>query len=131
MQATAGYWPSLSLSAGYTETDDPVNVFGMKMRQEIFTDADFDVNKLNTPRHNRDLAGGVHIDWVLFDAMRTINNTRAARAGVQAAKKEETFTHMEAYVIAQDAFAHALALKPCSRLPRCGEGGPGGSQESG
>jgi outer membrane protein TolC len=111
MQTTAGFWPSVSVSAGYTETNDPVSVFGMKMRHQVFTSSDFNVDTLNSPGRHRDLEAGVHLDWVLFDAMRTIRNAQAGRAGVRAAKEEETFTRMEAYVIAQDAFAHALSLE--------------------
>src|SRR5512142_1653532 len=41
MEASAGFWPSLNLSGGYTVSDDPVNVFGMLLRQERFTAGDF------------------------------------------------------------------------------------------
>src|SRR6202162_1457778 len=41
--------PQLSLSETATRGDDPVYVFGSKLRQQRFTQADFTLNKLNTP----------------------------------------------------------------------------------
>ncbi|MBF0594489.1 MAG: TolC family protein, partial [Candidatus Omnitrophica bacterium] len=110
MQASAGFWPSLSLSAGYTESDDPVNVFGMKLRQEQFAQSDFEINRLNSPRHQRDLQGGVHVRWPLVDAMQTVHRVRAAREEIKAAQDDEAFTKMEVFVLAHDAYTGALAL---------------------
>jgi outer membrane protein TolC len=111
MQARAGFWPSLDLSADYQESDDPVNVFGMKLRQERFASSDFEVDRLNTPRHHRDLAGGVHVELPLIDAMQTIYRTRAAREQVKATEADEDFTRMEALLTAQDAYLNALVLE--------------------
>lgn len=116
MQARAGFWPSLDLSAGYQESDDPVNVFGMKLRQERFSSSDFDLNSLNTPRHYRDLSGGVHLELPLFDAMQTIYRTRAARDNARAAEADEGFTRMEALLMAQDAYLNALILEKLSGI---------------
>lgn len=110
MQASAGFWPGVSISAGYTESDDPVNVFGMLLRQERFTSADFDLNRLNTPRHQRDLQGGVHLRWPLFDAMQTVRRARVAREQVKAAQADEAFVKMETFLMAHDAFTSALAM---------------------
>ncbi|MBF0386893.1 MAG: TolC family protein [Candidatus Omnitrophica bacterium] len=111
MQASAGFWPSLSVTAGFSESDDPVNVFGMLLRQERFSQSDFELNRLNTPRHQRDLQGGVHLRWPLFDAMRTVRTARAAREQVKAAQADEKFVVMEAFLLAHDAYSGALALE--------------------
>jgi outer membrane protein TolC len=111
MKASAGFWPSLSLSAGMSETDDPVNVFGMLMRQDRFTQGDFELNRLNTPRHQRDLQGGVHIRWPLFDAMQTVHRVRASREKIKASEQDEAFTKMEVFLLAHDAFTSAIAME--------------------
>jgi outer membrane protein TolC len=111
MQARAGFWPSVELSAGYQQSDDPVNVFGMKLRQERFASSDFEMNRLNTPRHHRDLSGGVHVELPLFDAMQTIYRARAARESVKATEADEAFTRMEALLVAQDAYLNAQVLE--------------------
>ena len=41
--------PHLSFSETATRGDDPVYVFGSKLRQQRFTQADFTLNKLNSP----------------------------------------------------------------------------------
>ncbi|MBF0331832.1 MAG: TolC family protein [Candidatus Omnitrophica bacterium] len=116
MQAKAGFWPSLDLSAGYKVSEDPVDVFGMLLRQERFTSSDFDLKRLNTPGRHQDLAVGAHLEMPLFDAMQTIGRTRSARASVKAAQAEEAFTGMEALLVAQDAYMNALTLEKLSSV---------------
>ncbi len=116
MQARAGFWPSLNLSAGYAVTDDPVNVFGTLLRQKRFTAADFDLKRLNTPARHQDISAGVHFEWPLFDAMQTIGRARSAREGVKAAEADAAFTRMEASLMAQDAYLNALVLERLSAI---------------
>ena len=116
MQAKAGFWPSLDLSAGYKVSDDPVNVFGMLLRQERFTSADFDLKRLNTPDRHQDFSAGVHAEWPLFDAMQTIDRARSAREIVKASQADEAFTKMEALLMAQDAYLNAITLEKLSSV---------------
>ncbi len=111
MQARAGFWPSLDLSLGYKVTDDPVNVFGVLLRQERFTSADFDLKRMNTPSRHQDFSAGLQARWPLFDAMQTIGRARSAREHVKAAEADAAFTKMEALLIAQDAYQNALTLE--------------------
>ncbi len=110
IQAQSGFWPSLDVSAGYQISNDPVNVFGMLLRQERFTSSDFDLKRLNTPDRHQDLSAGVHAQWPLFDAMQTIGRVRSARENLKASQSDEAFTIMEARLIAQDAYLNALTL---------------------
>ncbi len=114
MQANAGFWPSLNLSAGYLISEDPVNVFGMLLRQERFTSADFDLKHLNTPERHQNFSAGVQVALPLFDAMQTIYQTRLAHANVQAATLDNAFRKMEALLVAQDAYANAMTLEKLS-----------------
>lgn len=116
MQAKAGFWPSLNLSAGYQISEDPVHVFGLLLRQERFTSADFDLKHLNTPNRHQNFSAGVHVDLPLFDAMQTIYQTRLARANVQAATLENDFRKMEALLVAQDAYGNAVTLEKLSTI---------------
>lgn len=116
MQAQAGFWPTLNLSAGYTISDDPVNVFGMLLRQERFTSSDFELNRLNSPSRHENLSAGVHMELPLFDAMQTIGRTRSAREIVKATQADEDFTKMEALLMAQDAYLNAVTLERLSAV---------------
>ena len=49
LQAQAGYLPRLQAQAGATYGDDPVYVFGSRLRQRAFTQEDFDLDRLNRP----------------------------------------------------------------------------------
>ena len=111
MQARAGFWPSLDFSAGYKVSDDPVNVFGMLLRQERFTASDFDLKRLNRPARHQDFSAGVQAELPLWDAMQTIYRTRSAAAQWQASGSAEAFTRMEALLVAQDAYVNALTLE--------------------
>ncbi|HNX53429.1 MAG TPA: TolC family protein [Pontiellaceae bacterium] len=116
MQAQAGFWPSLNLSAGYTISDDPVNVFGMLLRQERFASSDFALNRLNAPEAHQDLSAGVHVELPLFDAMQTIGRTRSAREMVKASQADAAFTKMEALLMAQDAYLNAMTFEKLSAV---------------
>lgn len=116
MQAEAGFWPSLDLSAGYTISDDPVNVFGMLLRQERFTASDFALNRMNAPDAHQNFSAGVHTELPLFDAMQTIGRTRSAREMVKASQADEAFTKMEALLMAQDAYLNAVTLEKLSSV---------------
>jgi len=116
MQARAGFWPSVSLAAGVKVSDDPVTVFGMLLRQERFTSSDFDLKRLNTPARHQDISTGLHAEWPLFDAMQTIGRARAAEEALKAAASMESFTGMEALLMAQDAYLNAVMLQQLSSV---------------
>lgn len=48
-RARAGFFPKLDLSESFTRTDNPVFAFGSKLNQGRFTEADFQVGRLNNP----------------------------------------------------------------------------------
>ena len=43
------FLPQLSITESFVSTNDPLNVFGLKLKQEIVTPADFDPRLLNSP----------------------------------------------------------------------------------
>jgi outer membrane protein len=71
--------PHLSFSETATRGDDPVYVFGSKLRQQRFTQADFTLNKLNTPLPFGNFATRFGGTWNLFDSFATwhgVNQTK-------------------------------------------------------
>jgi len=110
MRSKAGFWPSLDMSTGYQVSNDPVNVFGMLLRENRFTSSDFDLKRLNTPNRHQDMSAGLHVELPLFDALQTINRVRSARENLKASQTDEAFTKMEALLVAQDAYLNALTL---------------------
>jgi outer membrane protein TolC len=76
--------PHVSFSETATRGDDPVYVFGSKLRQQRFTAADFALNKLNTPVGN--FATRFGGSWNLFDSFASwhgVNRAKQMSAAVE------------------------------------------------
>jgi outer membrane protein TolC len=83
--ARAFVWPSVEASAGFVRTDDPVGVFGTKLRQERFGEADFALPALNDPDAVSDWTAGLGTVWGVGDPARWAEG-RAAEAMVEVAE---------------------------------------------
>lgn len=71
--------PRLTFSEAATRGNDPVYVFGTRLRQQRFTAADFALNRLNTPPPIGNFATRFGGTWTLFDSFaswRQINRTK-------------------------------------------------------
>ena len=64
-------FPQLNFTEDISRGDDPVYVFGAKLRQQAFTQADFAVNALNRPQPIGDFASRFSGQWLAFDSFRT------------------------------------------------------------
>lgn len=71
-------FPQLNFTEDISRGDDPVYVFGAKLRQQRFTQADFDVNVLNRPLPIGNFATRFSGSWMAFDFFRTQKTIRAA-----------------------------------------------------
>lgn len=82
--AGAFRWPGLEARVGVMGTDDPVGVFGAKLRQERFGAADLDVARLNDPEAVEDWSAGLGARWQIGDPARWMGRD-AARSDARAA----------------------------------------------
>ena len=64
--ASAVYWPRLDFESGFVRSNDPVFVFGTKLRQGTFSEPDFDVGALNNPDPINDWVNRVSLQWKVF-----------------------------------------------------------------
>ncbi len=64
--ASAVYWPRLDFESGFVRSNDPVFVFGTKLRQGTFSQPDFDVGALNNPDPINDWMNRVSVQWKVF-----------------------------------------------------------------
>ncbi|MFA7254924.1 MAG: TolC family protein [Candidatus Omnitrophota bacterium] len=92
-------------------SDDPVFVFGSLLRQKSFTDQNFELNSLNTPRHRTNYHFGIEGDILLFDSFNTISKIRSARRLVKSADLETDFTEMEAAIITLESYLGILLAR--------------------
>ncbi len=63
--------PQLGITEDISRGDDPVYVFGSKLRQHQFTLADFDVNALNRPQPIGNFSTRFSGSWMAFDSFKT------------------------------------------------------------
>jgi outer membrane protein TolC len=84
--ASSRLGPALTLDAGFVSTDDPVDVFGLTLKQQRFSAQDFFAGNPNEPSAIRDWSAALSASWSadLFGSSRGL--ARAARAGREAAE---------------------------------------------
>jgi outer membrane protein TolC len=83
-EALSFLMPHVSFSETATRGDDPVYVFGSKLRQQRFTQADFTLNKLNTPLPFGNFATRLGGTWNLFDSFATWHGVNQAKQSSEA-----------------------------------------------
>ncbi len=96
--------PHLNFSETATRGDDPVYVFGSKLRQQRFSNADFALNQLNTPLPFGNFSTRFAGSWNLFDSFASwhgVNRARqmneAAAHQLERADQEIVFRVVDAY----------------------------------
>ena len=67
-EARAALLPKITFHEGYIRSNDPVFVFGSKLRQQRFGAGDFALNVLNTPTPFGNFTTGFSGEWQLFDS---------------------------------------------------------------
>jgi len=77
--------PHLSFSETASRGDDPVYVFGSRLRQQRFTTADFALNNLNTPLPLGNFTTRFGGTWNLFDSFATWHGVNQAKQTNEAA----------------------------------------------
>src|ERR1019366_4355015 len=70
--------PQLSFTEDISRGDDPVYVFGSRLRQRQFTQADFALNALNRPQPIGNFSTRFSGSWMAFDSFKTQRAIRSA-----------------------------------------------------
>ena len=103
-EARSVLMPHLNFSETATRGNDPVYVFGSKLRQQRFTTADFVLNQLNTPLPFGNFSTRFAGSWNLFDSFASWHGVNRARqmneaAGhqLERADQEIVFRVVDAY----------------------------------
>src|SRR6516225_9251679 len=96
-EAQAAYFPRLTFSETAVASNDPVFVFGTRLRQNRFTAADFALNQLNNPAAIGNLATRIGFQWTAFDSFLNRANTRQAAS--EKAASDQRLAHADQLVI--------------------------------
>lgn len=86
-QARTALLPQINFFEDISRGDDPVYVFGTKLRQQRFTQTDFSLSSLNRPSPVNNFATRFAGQWRLFDGWATEDRMRAAQWGATSAEQ--------------------------------------------
>ena len=70
-QARTALLPEINFTEDMSRGNDPVYVFGARLRQQQFTQADFSIDSLNRPTPVGNFSTRVSGGWQAFDSLRT------------------------------------------------------------
>ncbi len=104
--------PRLTFSETATRGNDPVYVFGSKLRQQRFSEADFALNKLNTPLPFGNFSTRFTATWNLFDSFASWRGVARAQLIKDAAGHQLSRTEQEImFRVIRSYFQALLAAK--------------------
>jgi outer membrane protein len=111
-EAQSFLMPHVTFSEQATRGNDPVYVFGSKLRQRRFTTDDFSLTKLNTPLPYGNFSTRFGGTWNLFDSFaswRGIN--RAKEMNIAASRQLERTDQEILFRVVQSYYGVLLAMK--------------------
>jgi outer membrane protein len=107
-EARSFLMPRLTFSETATRGNDPVYVFGSKLRQQRFTVGDFALNKLNTPLPFGNFTTRFGGSWNLFDSFASWHGVNRAKQLNEAAGHQLERTDQEIVFRVVDAYYGVL-----------------------
>ena len=111
-EARAILMPKLSFAESATRGNDPVFVFGTRLRQQRFTAADFALNRLNRPTPIGDFSSRLSGQWTLFDSFQNLQQVRRSKLAEKAAQQQLDRADQElVYRVVEAYYAVLLAQK--------------------
>jgi len=111
-EARSAFLPHAMFSETLTDGDDPVYVFGSRLRQKSFTMDDFALNALNTPTPLGNFATRFGGTWNLFDSFASWRAvSRAERVKEAAGYKLDRTAQEIVFRVADSYYAVLLAKK--------------------
>ncbi len=111
-EAQSFLMPHVTFSELGTRGNDPIYVFGTKLRQQRFTTSDFDLNQLNTPRPFGNFTTRFGGTWNLFDSFASWHGVSRAKEMNAAAGHQLERTDQEIlFRVVQSYYGVLLATK--------------------
>jgi len=110
-EARAALFPQISFSEGYTRSNDPVFVFGGKLRQNRFAAPDFALGALNQPSAFGNFATRLGTGWQLFDSGVSWMRLRQAKDASTAAQRQVDRTDQQLIYRVVEAYTGLLLAR--------------------
>jgi outer membrane protein len=102
------FYPQLQFTENISRGNDPVYVFGSRLRQRQFTQADFALNALNRPLPLGNLSTRFSGQWMAFDSFKTQREVRSAGYYRKSAEKSAVAVNQQ--TVLQVIAAYQLVL---------------------
>jgi outer membrane protein len=103
--------PRIMFAENYTRGNDPVFVFGAKLRQQVFSAQDLELNSLNRPTPFGNYASRFSGQWKLFDSTQSWKALDRAKFMNVAAEQQLNRTDQELVFQTVQAFYGVLLAK--------------------
>jgi outer membrane protein len=103
--------PRIGFSETYQDGNDPVYVFGAKLRQQRFSAADFALDQLNKPTPFSNYMTRFSGQWQLFDSGATWARMMQAKQASELAKRNLDRTDQELVMRVVDTYTGLLLAK--------------------
>jgi len=87
--AQAELWPRLNFTEDLSRGNDPVYVFGTRLRQQRFAQSDFSLASLNRPAPTGNFVTRFSGQWMVFNWFETQQQMRGARLETESTKSME------------------------------------------
>jgi len=114
MQASAGLMPRLQGATSITYSNDPVFVFGSLLRENAFSQDNFELSKLNNPSPHTSYNFSLEGQLPIFDAFQAVSRVRSSKLLIDSARDEAALSRMEALLVAAEAYLRAIAIEKLS-----------------
>jgi outer membrane protein TolC len=110
-QAKSILYPHAIFSETATRGDDPVYVFGSRLRQQRFGASDFALNVLNTPSPLGNFSTRFGSTWDLFDSMASWRSVNRAEQAKNATNHQLEHTEQEIVFRVTDSYYAVLLAR--------------------
>lgn len=107
-EARAALLPRVSFSESFVRSNDPVFVFGGKLRQNRFATTDFALDSLNRPRPFGNFATRITTGWQLFDSGVSWKRMLLARQSTTVAQRQVDRTDQQLIYRVVEAYTGVL-----------------------
>lgn len=107
-EARSPLLPKIMFTESAVRGNDPVFVFGSRLRQQNFTLADFALNRLNTPTPISNFSSRFSGQWSLFDGLQSWYGVTRAKYMQQASEQQLDRTDQELVYEAVQAYDGVL-----------------------
>ncbi len=114
--ALQGVLPTLRVDGGYMRTTDPLNSFGILLRQRAVTLAAFDPDALNHPDAMRNYAVGLAVEQPLFNPDAWMGRAAAVQASKAAGARTSWTREQVRFDVIQAWFGVAVAEQRVATL---------------